>query len=356
MSNIVPIEKREQALEVASLWIAKIDRDLTSAERNELKLWLAQSNLHREILFEMAGLWDRMDCLSRLSELFPDHKAEAENNKHKKSHVNAYLAIAASIFFGFVSISFGALMFSQAELPSGVMAALGVSKFEAGVYETGVGEYSTVTLPDGSELVLNTDTLARVKYLDDARLFYLQRGEIHIEVAHDKSRPLSVIAGDKVVQAVGTAFNVQRVGERQIELIVTDGKVLVADSQIDAATEDFKPVAMPEGSLSVSKGEKIIFGAGNAKVDKIDSNDMEASLSWRQGNIVFRGETLEEALVEVSRYTDVEFIITDESIKGLRIAGMFKAGDINGLIIALRETFNIEAHKVDKKSVSLSSI
>ena len=50
---------------------------------------------------------------------------------------------------------------------------------------------------------------------------------MHIAVAHDPSRPLSVIVGNKVVQAVGTEFNVEITTDNSIELIVTDGVVMV---------------------------------------------------------------------------------------------------------------------------------
>ena len=82
----------------------------------------------------------------------------------------------------------------------------------------------------------------------------------HIDVAHDKTRPLSVIAGGKVIQAVGTAFNVE-VRNELVELIVTDGKVLVATKNDDIAKTEIDEMGkkLPENSMAISKGEKVDY-------------------------------------------------------------------------------------------------
>jgi transmembrane sensor len=41
------------------------------------------------------------------------------------------------------------------------------------------------------------------------RELYLRKGEAHFEVARDRSRPFLVHAGDAVVRAVGTEFEVR---------------------------------------------------------------------------------------------------------------------------------------------------
>ncbi len=77
-------------------------------------------------------------------------------------------------------------------------------------------------------------------------------------------------------------------------------------------------------------------------------------MSWRQGNLIFRGETLEDAIAEVSRYTPVRFELADERLKDIRIGGLFKAGDVNGLLASLEENFKIESRWLDADRVSLT--
>ncbi len=352
MSNVYELPSNEAAYDQASEWIAKLDRDLSESEEQELVSWLESNEAHRDILFEMASVWDSMDSLSRLSSLFsPPTKSAAPKGFHQRFYFAAAASILVVAMVGVLSV----MSYVPSQAPAW-LAVFQINKNIDGVYDTSVGEHSRVNLPDGSELVLNTNSRIQVKYTDDARLFFLERGEIHIDVAHDKSRPLSVIAGDKVVQAVGTAFNVQIFNDREVELIVTDGKVLVAEHNSNEVFEEIEQAPLPVSSLAVSQGEKIVLGSKEEHVDKIQDTDIEASLSWRQGNLVFRGETLEEALAEITRYTDVEFEIRDDSVRSVRIAGLFKAGDIKGLLATLRQNFHIDHQKLDNNKVTLTSI
>jgi len=348
MSNIIDFPNREQIYDQASLWIARIDRELSAQEQQELTHWLAASEQHRSVLFEMAELWDKMDSLARLADLF--QAPQPASTPARKPRF--YGAIAASLALVALVFSWNLIAPQQASLIAWLHSDPAVVD---GVYETAVGEHSNVNLPDGSVLVLNTNSRVVVKYSEDHRLFLLQRGELNIEVAHDKSRPLSVVAGNKVVQAVGTAFNVRIRNDNEIALLVTDGKVLVAKQTAQQTIEKIVAKRLPKNSMAVAKGEKVILGAQQETIAKADENEISAKLSWKQGNLIFRGETLEDALVEINRYTSVQFEVTDESIKQERIAGLFKAGDVDGLLAALEQNFNIRNQRIGNHKIRLSA-
>lgn len=356
MSNIHHIHKQniidedEKRLDDASDWLAKIDRNLTEQEKSALQTWLSLHPKNTEVLLEVAHLWDKMDDLSRLSDLFPQ-TSPSKTKKHP-----AWLgAIAASVIFvitlGFYQSGFNFSPFGQAEQSAVVAMQMN--------YQTGTGESNTINLPDNSEIILNTNSFVQVRYTSTARIIDLQRGEIHIDVAHDKSRPLSVIAGGKVIQAVGTAFNVE-VRNELVELIVTDGKVLIASKNNAIAKADIDEIAkrLPTNSLAISKGEKIDLGlTGNTveKVIKVDPIEVAASLSWRHGNLIFRGESLAEAMAEISRYTDITFeLADDEQLKQVQVAGMFKTGDVTGLLEVLSSNFNISYKKIAEDKIILT--
>ena len=226
-------------------------------------------------------------------------------------------------------------------------------------YQTGIGESNTIQLPDNSKIILNTNSFVQVRYTSSARIIDLQRGEIHIDVAHDKSRPLSVIAGGKVIQAVGTAFNVE-VRNDLVELIVTDGKVLVAAKNHKAAKTDIDKIAtrLPVSSMAISKGEKVdlaLTGKIIDKVVKVDPVEVAARLSWRQGNLIFRGESLAEAMAEIGRYTDIKFELSDnKQLQQVQVAGMFKTGDVTGLLEVLSNNFNITYKRIGTDRIILN--
>jgi transmembrane sensor len=352
MSNIHHIHKPniidedEKRLDEASDWLAKIDRNITEQEKSALQAWLSLDPKNTEVFLEIAHLWDKMDDLSRLSDLFP----QASPSTTKK--YSAWLgAMAASVIF-IVTLTFYQSGFNFSTEQSAVVAT-------QMNYQTGIGESNTINLPDNSKIVLNTNSFVQVRYTPSARIIDLQRGEIHIDVAHDKTRPLSVIAGGKVIQAVGTAFNVE-VRNELVELIVTDGKVLVASRENTNTKIDIDEITkrLPINSMAISKGEKVdLDSSGNSieKVVKVDPMEVAASLSWRQGNLIFRGESLAEAMAEISRYTDIEFELdNDKKLQDVQVAGMFKTGDVTGLLEVLSNNFNISYKKIGNDKIILN--
>jgi len=340
MSKIVQLPNEDRVFEQASEWVAKIDRELTEQEIQDFRVWLKTSEQHEKVFTQMAQMWDKMDALERLSELFPAQ----DMVESKRQPTKWYMAAAASLF----------LAVSSFMLTTQTNSIWGDNFVR---YETAVGESSTITLADNSKVLLNTNSVLKVTYTDDYRLLNLEQGELHVDVAHDKSRPLSVVANGKIFQAVGTAFNVQvRLGD--IELIVTDGKVVLADLEPD---EDEVHEALQFNTSkapAVSKGEMVSLKRKQqvdlVEVQTIAQPELNASLSWRQGNLIFRGESLEEAMKEVSRYTPVKFQIADKAIEDMKIAGRFKIGDVNGLVAALSSNFNIKANRVNKNLVILT--
>lgn len=345
MSNIIelPTEKR---FDEASEWLARMDAEMTPEQERAFERWLAASPENQRVLLKMAKLWDNMDSLDRLADLFPQPTAQ---NKIIPRFVPA---MAASIL---AVVLFGAWSFTN--LPGldlfDPVAAVSQPVNLDTVYETSVGAQSTASLPDGTEISLNTDSLINVTYSDHYRLIVLERGEIHVQVAHDPSRPLSVLAGDRVIRAVGTAFNVQLNRNEQVELIVTEGKVRVGESTGEVL-ERIEAIELAAGSVAVAKGNRVVLGSAEEAIEKIAAEDIEIDLSWRKGNLVFKGESLEKAIEEIGRYTPVEFEITDDRIKEIRVAGLFRAGDVNGLLRTLRKNFNVSSEFIGQEKVQLS--
>jgi len=353
MNNVHQLNSNEQVikealrLDQASDWIAKLDRELSSGEKVALQTWFAQDNGNIKLLIEIAKMWDKMDDLSRLSDLFPQEQV-------KKKSTPWFVAMAASFVV--------AVLFTLVTSISGFSPFKGETTSSLVVmqasYQTNVGESHTINLPDNSKLVLNTNSFVQVKYTDSARLIELQRGEIHIDVAHDKSRPLSVLANGKIIQAVGTAFNV-KVNNDLVELIVTDGKVLVAKKMNVSLNSDIEQISkrLPQNSMTILHGEKVELDLTSQlleEVIKIKPVEIAASLSWRRGHLIFRGDSLADVMAEISRYTDIKFELTDdEQLKSIQVAGVFKTGDVTGLLKVLNQNFDISYEKVSNDKIIL---
>lgn len=341
MSNVRPILSREQRLEEASCWIAKLERNLSVEEQTRLKQWMSVDAKNTAELLALAELWDQMDALSQLSEVIP-HTVYKPTRKR--------LAIAASVIVA-VAVSAALLFHNPLFDNQAAEGALEVAHYGEFRYQTLVGDRSTVHLNEGSVVQLNTDTMLDVSMLPNQRLLTLRRGEVHINVAHDPARPLRLVVGNRVIEALGTQFNVRIDDSQKIELIVTEGRVSVG----------VKPGSGGENAANYSVVELI---AENERIrldeprlhaaEFLRPKEIEVRLSWRNGNLIFRGESLSNAVSEVGRYTNMEFIIESEELKQLRVAGLFRAGDVDGFLRSLRSNFNIVDERIDDKVISLS--
>lgn len=342
MSNLVQLPNRRRAREAAASWLVSLDEGLTDGERAELKAWLAADPAHREALVWMARKWDAFDALAGLADVVP----LAWHQKRSRRVILRLGAVAASVVIlvavgwmgareaGWVSGGLPALV-ETSEVRSGAAHSAGGAGLaaESEKLETAVGKQASTELVDGSVVTLNTDTSVEIRYTKAERAVTLNRGEAIFSVAHNPGRPFRVTAGARVVQAVGTVFNVRREGE-EVRVTVSEGAVKVLD-----------PNAGSQPALMVKAGEVATVGAAGAQVHAIDATRIEANQAWQHGLLIYQGETLDTVIADVSRYTNVKFSIADDSIRNKRVGGVFRTGDVDGLLLALRESFGIDPHR-----------
>lgn len=105
----------------------------------------------------------------------------------------------------------------------------------------------------------------------------------------------------------------------------------------------------------IAQAERVVLNSGEEAVEVLEPEEIEVQLSWRNGNLIFRGESLATAVAEVGRYTSVEFVIEDEELRRIRVAGLFKAGDVSGFLSSLEANFDIVYERADDATILLSA-
>jgi len=346
MSKISQFNTQEQIQEQASLWVSRMDRGLSQQEKQELVAWINQNRRHHETLLSLASLWDDLSVLNELSGIFPLEKV------YKRQSIVPSLAIAASMLLVVVTSSSLLLGFDPASIFHQK------TLYSVKYYQTKIGEQATFPMPDGTSVQLNTDSKIELAYTANHRKLTLLKGEARFDVAKDKTRPFTVVSGTQSFTALGTIFNVQKNNERNMELVVTEGKVLISKSSEltkDVADNFEELTTLPLMSSIVASGQKAIIENSHAMpIQKISLDQVQRDLAWQQGMLIFNGEPLAKALKEVSRYTDTHFEISDDSIANLKVAGYFKAGDIDGLLQSLNVNFNIHYQKTSANMIKLA--
>ncbi len=358
--TVTRLESQVIIEEQAAEWVARLfDRRLTESEEVEFVAWLEQGERYRQAFDQFCEVYTKSEQLGALKDVLPlveqDSSTLTEGNTHQhqargsRFSVSAPLALAASLFIA-VCLSFYPYLWEDSA-PNPALAE---------IHSTQVGQSKTLTLSDGSVVALNTDTEIAVRFGSQQRSIELLQGEAHFDVAHSRERPFIVTVGGATVRAVGTAFNVD-FSKDLVDVTVTEGTV-------EVNTELFKDISYQESrelleeeaaavvtQVLVSAGSSVTFGQLIESVQPIKSSQLEKKLSWQEGVLVFNGDTLEQVVEMLSRYTTVKIVFTDESVKDIPIGGYFPIGEIDTMLAALESGFKINVNRVSDDLVLLSS-
>jgi transmembrane sensor len=205
--------------------------------------------------------------------------------------------------------------------------------------ETAIGEQRTVTLAEGSRVTLNTDTKLTTDLGASKRRIFLERGEAMFEVAHDKARPFIVDSRFGSVRAVGTKFVVRLDEEQGLAVIVTEGKVIVTRAGSASRTAGAR--------TTLTAGQELASRKDRVRVANLEAEQLKRELAWRQGDIVFEGESLAEAAAEMQRYTSTQ-ISVDPAVADYSIGGYFRTGDIDAFVSTVEDIFPVKSERSAK--------
>lgn len=327
--------------DIAALWVMRLeDDDLSADQRQQLQVWLRESDRHSATFDRLAALWGVLDSVEVLADY------QAANDRTNSARVSWqptwWMATAASLLL----VVFGTLAlldFDSAPTEPGYVYA--------NSFVSGIGEQKLIEMPDGSRINLNTDSLLQVTYSASAREVYLLRGEAYFNVAKDAQRPFSVATEQGLVIAVGTAFTV-RVYPEAMDLVVVEGVVSVSSNKsADKIASVAVASAAPSGT--VSAGQSVIFDGSVRLVEEVPLPVIERKLAWREGLLDFDGEPLSDVLNDIGRYTELIIEIEDEALGALPVAGRFKIGEIDALLEALEIMIGVQVQHIAPGHVRL---
>jgi transmembrane sensor len=212
------------------------------------------------------------------------------------------------------------------------------------VFTTAIGEQRTIRLEDGSVLQLNTDSRVRVQFSDDGRDLALLKGEALFKVAHGAARPFRVRAGDSLIQALGTQFNVYR-KPGGVAVAVLEGKVAVSARDKRAAYESGEAQA-----TVLAAGETATVTAGTVIREHLD--EAAHAAAWRQRRLVFRIDPLSEVIAEFNRYNRAPKLRLEGMDGAARhYTGTFDADDPDSLALLLSQDSTLSVERSEQEIV-----
>jgi transmembrane sensor len=218
-------------------------------------------------------------------------------------------------------------------------------------YSTAHAEQRSWRMPDGSTVHLNSDSAIRVTFDGERREVDLLRGQALFQVAKDPQRPFWVRAGDTVVKAVGTEFDVYRHTQRTLVSVV-EGHVAVwrlpTDSfsrQVSRVLEAGAETTSAQPVAQLGAGQQVRIGHSSVGVsDRAD--DVRKTVAWLQRQVVFDHDRLGTAVEEFNRYDALRIRIDDPALRATEISGIFSAYDVESFIHFLERQPEMRVERV----------
>ncbi|SCD21005.1 sigma factor regulatory protein, FecR/PupR family [Proteiniphilum saccharofermentans] len=182
--------------------------------------------------------------------------------------------------------------------------------FKTTIIETGVGERSKITLPDGSKIWLNAcSSLAYDNTYGNIDRQVHIKGEGYFEVHTDTLKPFFVHADRFTYRVTGTSFNVYSFDdENETSIALLEGGVTI---EYENLSEQLLP------------GQEFIFNkeSGKYTLTNVDVNRLS---SWREGELVFDNITFEELAKRLERNFNIQFVFENDNVRKHSFGGSFR--------------------------------
>ncbi|MEY1661232.1 FecR domain-containing protein [Isoalcanivorax beigongshangi] len=196
-------------------------------------------------------------------------------------------------------------------------------------YRTGTGEQRNWTLPDGSQLLLNTDSIVVVDFQPQQRRLQLLQGELWLVTAAAQGvagtlPPLVVDTVHGRIQALGTRFSVRHWPERTTVTVVESAVAVMPRDQSGPAQR-------------VTAGQRTAFDRVGVRTRPRASS---AAPAWVQGQLVADDWPLERFINELERYRP-GYLRCHPAIATLRISGIFPLHDTDHILQTLPQVLPV---------------
>ena len=296
-------------MEEAAGWLAALDAG--SATPDAFEQWRA-GDPRRAVAF--AQVVDALEQVERLRAVHAHAPAPAPRVERRQLLRAAALAGGATVAGAFIAVQ------ANARERASTMK----------------GQRLAITLEDGTRIHLNTATGISWRIDDNSRSVWLDEGEIRVEVKPLAGLPLRLIVAGTDIRLEAGIFNIRRQPE-SVGLLVLSGRAKLGGGRIVGA-----------GALAQVIGKSV-------SVHPAETIAIARAQSWRNGQLVFEGESLDFVVAEFNRYLDPKIVIADPSLSRIRLGGRFTTTDPADLLTALQASFGIRSVRSDTGAITLTT-
>ncbi|MGV6473175.1 FecR family protein [Azotobacter vinelandii] len=292
--------RNDNLLEQALEWCVLLqDPDAGPEERAGFAAWLETSEAHRQAWRRAEEVWRRLDPVAeRLA-------SGAGPSPDRLAATPAVAPVRPQALKPAFRRKTRALRALAAMLLLGAILGWRYDPAWLADYRTAVAEQREWRLEDGSLIRLAPDSALDVDYGTARRRIRLHRGEAWFRVAADPARPFVVESATGHTQALGTAFDIRRRGDRV--------RVLVSEHQVQ--------VSLDRQRQRLEPGQALTYDADG--FSPVRNVDVANELAWQNQRLVFQDAPLAQVLAELQRYMPGRLQLTDSTLGSLSVTAVF---------------------------------
>ena len=244
--------------------------EASPAEKLELEEWIYESEENKQEFEELKSVWNlgipNEDIESR-DRVFNRIESRIKSQSRTEKAAKTFKIIPsmyryAAIIVMVAVIGYLAIFNSEQE-------AIQSGNIEYITRTTESGQKSTIHLPDGSQVVLNSESTLRFpsQFGMESRSLELF-GEAYFEVEKDPQRPFTVLTDDTETTVIGTSFNIKACrSENTVSLV--EGRVFVKTRSEDPSLNT---------QIYLAPGQRAEFDSGQLSVSRFN---YEREISWK---------------------------------------------------------------------------
>lgn len=310
-------------------WLAKKLTNQASKEEIEaLEAWEEQNAANKMFAEDIVQVWDQTGDYANDIPVDVDRAWErlngalGEQKTDKKTVVRSLplvRLIAAAVVV--IVLTIGWRAFFQTARPEMVHLAT-------------TTEQQTVTLPDGSTIVLNEHSTITYEKNFEPRILQL-KGEAFFDVTKQAGQSFEIQTATTKTTVLGTSFSVRAYEKEPVEVAVVTGKVAV--NTLDQASDGV--ILLPNEQIIVRE---------NAPLEK--TKQTTNALAWKTQQLIFDNTTLKEVVGTLERYFDVE-ISSNIAIENCHYTGNFKNPVLQDILDAVAFSTDLKIEQKENKYI-----
>lgn len=216
-----------------------------------------------------------------------------------------------------------------------------VAEVEWNTLHTGPGMRANFKLPDGSAVILSSNTTLSYPMVFSGELREVDLlGEAYFDVEKNIEKPFIVNAGKILVEVTGTEFIVSSfASENLTEIVLVEGSVNLCQCSI-----------LEQRSViqALTPGDKATLEEDNNKLF-VEKVNVEKYIAWKNGKLMFRDDTMVEVVRRLNRWYNVDIHLRDNSLKDYVYTATFEDESLFQVLDLLKLSAPIDYHIKPRK-------